>query len=270
MEIKESTVPRSRSMGRVVIWLGAASLAVMGTVLFFCPAAWLAPVVERQTGGRFTLGDAQGSIWRGSAFVGAAASSFDPIVPLLPGRFVWRLSPAVLLGVVDATLENSQVLEQPVQITGSWSRWQISPATLTLPAERLVALGAPLNTIVPQGEMKLSWGVLQLVREGQLLEMTGATQLDLLDIGSRLSPIKPLGTYRLRMDWQGQKAALELSTLKGPLLLSGTGGLDSGRWRFSGRAQAAPGQEEKLTNLLNLLGQRRQDGGSQYIALEFK
>jgi len=239
-------------------------------MLFFCPAAWLAPVVERQTGGRFTLGDAQGSIWRGSAFIGAAASGFDPIVPLLPGRFVWQLSPVALLGVVDATLENSEVITPSVRITGSWSRWQISPAMLALPAERLVALGAPLNTIVPQGQMQLSWGVLQLVRQDSKVEMTGSTQLDLLDIASQLSPIKPLGAYRLRTDWQGQKAALELTTLKGPLLLSGTGGLDGGRWRFSGKAQAAPGQEERLANLLNLLGQRRQDGASQYIALEFR
>lgn len=257
-------------MQRGVIWLGAALLAVAATVLFFCPAAWLAPVVERQTGGRFTLGDAQGNVWRGSAFIGAAASSLDPIVPLLPGRFVWRLSPTALLGVVDAVVENSQVLTQPVRITGSWARWQISPATLSLPAQRLVALGAPLNTIVPQGEMQLSWGVLQLVRQASHVEMTGSTQLDLLDIASLLSPVKPLGAYRLRTDWQGQKAALELTTLKGPLLLNGLGDLESGRWRFSGKAQAAPGQEERLANLLNLLGQRRQDGKSQYIALEFR
>lgn len=253
-----------------MIWLGAALLAITATVLFFCPAAWLASVVEQQTNGRFTLGDAQGSIWRGSAFVGAAASRFDPIVPLLPGRFFWRLSPTALLGVVDATLENPRLLKQPVQITGSWSRWQISPASLTLPAERLVALGAPLNTIVPQGDMQLSWGVLQLAREGSQWEMTGATQLDLLDIASLLSPIKPLGTYRLKIDWQAQRAKLELTTLKGLLLLSGSGGLDAGRWHFSGKAQAAPGAQERLASLLNLLGQRRQDGASNYIALEFK
>lgn len=245
-------------------------LAVAITILLFLPAAWLAPVIEQQTGGRITLGDAQGSIWRGSAFIGAAPSGFDPVTPLLPGRFGWHLSPSALFGVIDATLENPQALGQPVQVTGSWTRWQISPSTIGLPAERLAALGAPLNTILPTGEMQLSWGVLQLARQGRQVDLVGTMQLDLRDIASRLSPIKPLGAYRLQMDWQGQKAPLQLTTLQGPLMLSGAGGLDNGRFRFSGKAQAAPGQEERLANLLNLLGQRRQEGGSNYIALEFK
>ena len=257
-------------MRRIVIWLGAAVVAVAITVLFFCPAAWMTPVIEQQTGGRITLGDAQGSIWRGSAFIGAAPSGLDPVTPLLPGRFSWRLSPTILIGVLDATLENAQALAQPVQITGSWSRWQISPSSIRMPAERLVALGAPLNTIVPSGQMDLSWSVLQLAREGRVVDLTGSMQLDLNDIASRLSPIRPLGAYRLQLDWQGQQAQLKLTTLQGPMELTGSGALNSGRLRFSGRAQAASGQEERLANLLNLLGQRRRDGGSNYIALEFQ
>ena len=257
-------------MRRLVIWLCAAIVTIAATVLAFCPAAWLAPLIEQQTGGRITLGDAQGSIWRGAAFIGAAPSGLDPVTPLLPGRFAWRLSPTVLVGVLDATLENTAALGQPVELTGTWSQWQVSPSTILLPAERLAALGAPLNTIAPTGEMRLSWGVLQLARRGRQVELNGTMQLDLLDIASRLSPIKPLGAYRMQMEWQGQAAQMKLTTLRGPMMLSGSGSLDNGRLRFSGRAQAAPGQEEKLANLLNLLGQRRQDGGSNYIALELK
>lgn len=257
-------------MRRLVIWFAAAVITIAATVLAFCPAAWLAPLIEQQTGGRITLGDAQGSIWHGSAFIGAAPGKLDPVTPLLPGRFGWRLSPAVLVGVLDATLENTAALGQPVQLTGSWSQWQISPSTILLPAERLAALGAPMNTIAPTGEMRLSWGELQLARHGRQVDLNGVMQLDLLDIASRLSPIKPLGAYRMQMDWQGQAAKMKLATLQGPMMLSGTGSLDGGRLRFSGRAQAAPGQEERLANLLNLLGQRRQEGGSNYIALELK
>jgi general secretion pathway protein N len=94
-------------------------------------------------------------------------------------------------------------------------------------------------------------------------------QLDLTEVASRLSPIRPLGAYRVRMDWQGQQAQLQLTSLAGPMLLNGNGGIDKGRFHFSGRAQAASGQEERLANLLNLLGQRRQDGATNYIALEF-
>src|SRR3954462_5366966 len=103
-------------MRRAVLWLLAALLSMALTVLMFCPAAWMAAVVERQTGGRLTLGDAQGTLWRGSAFIGGAPGGNDPVTPLLPGRFAWRLSPLVLLGQVDASLENPSALSQPVKI----------------------------------------------------------------------------------------------------------------------------------------------------------
>jgi general secretion pathway protein N len=91
------------------------------------------------------------------------------------------------------------------------------------------------------------------------------------DMSSRLSPIKPLGSYQLALDWRGQQAQLDLSSVKGPLLLSGKGSLQNGRLQFSGQAQAADGYEQSLGNLLNLLGQRRPTSdGKNIIALEFR
>jgi general secretion pathway protein N len=255
---------------RLVIWLLAGIISIALTLIVFLPAAWMAPAIEAQTGGRLTLGDAQGTLWRGSAFIGGAPSGADPVTPLLPGRFSWRLSPMVLLGQVDAELENPAALSQPVRVTGSWYQWQVSPAEIALPAERLTGLGAPLNTIQPSGSMRLAWSPLQLTREGRQVALAGSMTLQMDDIASRLSPIKPLGAYRLIIDWRGQQAQVALKTLKGPMLLSGTGSLTNGRLQFSGKAEAEAGQEERLANLLNLLGQRRQEGDRNVIALEFK
>jgi general secretion pathway protein N len=85
-----------------------------------------------------------------------------------------------------------------------------------------------------------------------------------------MSPIKPLGSYEMAMDWRGQRADLSLRTIHGALLLSGSGNLENGRLRFSGQAQAAQGYEDTLGNLLNLLGQRRMVNGKNIIALEFR
>lgn len=257
-------------MRRLLIWALAGIAAIVVTVIAFLPAAWMAPAIEAQTGGRLTVGDAQGTLWRGSAFIGGAPSGTDPVTPLLPGRFSWRLSPMVLLGLVDASIENPAALSQPVKVTGSWNQWQVSPAAVSLPAERLAGLGAPLNTIRPEGRMRLEWNSLQLRRVGQNVGLTGSMTLLMDDIASRLSPIKPLGAYQLIMDWSGQQARLVLKTVKGPMLLSGTGSLTNGRLQFSGKAEAEEGQEEKLANLLNLLGQRRREGDKNFIALEFK
>lgn len=257
-------------MRRLVIWLVAGLVTIAITLIAFFPATWMAPAVEAQTGGRLTLGDAQGTIWNGSAFIGGAPSGNDPVTPLLPGRFNWRLSPMVLLGQVDAVLENPGALSQPVRITGSWNQWQVSPAEVSLPAERLAGLGAPLNTVQPSGRMRLSWNPMQLTREGQKVALSGTMTMQLDDIASRLSPIKPLGAYQLIMDWRGQQAQLDLKTVKGPMLLSGSGRIINGRLQFSGKAEAEAGQEERLANLLNLLGQRRREGDKTVIALEFR
>jgi general secretion pathway protein N len=257
-------------MKRVVLWGLLAVLAVIVTVLAFLPAAWLGPMVERQTGGRLTLGDAQGTLWRGSAFVGGAPGPGGAVTPLLPGRFSWRLSPLVLFGQVNVDLANAQALAQPVRVSGSWSQWQVSAGELLLPAEGLSGLGAPLNTLAPSGVIKLSWNLLDIARQGQAVAVSGRTVLSLGDMGSRMSPIKPLGSYELAMDWRGTQADLSLRTLRGALLLSGSGALENGRLRFSGQAAAADGYEDTLGNLLNLLGQRHMVNGKNIIALEFR
>jgi general secretion pathway protein N len=255
---------------RAVLWLLAIVVSVAATLLVFFPATWLGALVERQTGGRLTLGDAQGTLWRGSAFIGGAASSNGAVTPLLPGRFAWRLSALALVGAVDLQLENAAALSQPLRLRGGWKQWQLSPATLLLPAAGLGALGAPLNTIAPSGTLRLSWNTLALALDGQQIAVNGKTTLTMTDMASRLSMIRPLGSYALVLDWQGQRANVTLSTLQGPLMLDGSGALNAGRLQFSGQAQAAQGSEEKLANLLNLLGQRRTNGDKNIIALEFK
>ena len=257
-------------MRRMLLWTGVVALAVAVTVLVFLPASWLGNIVERQTGGRLTLGDATGTLWNGSAFVGGAPGPGGAVTPLLPGRFSWRLSPLVLFGGVNMTLENPQALAQPVLVEGSWNAWQVSAGQLLLPAEGLTGLGAPLNTLAPSGTIRLSWNRLDLVREANNVTVTGRTVLSMADMGSRMAPIRPLGSYEMAMDWRGPQADLVLSTVRGALLLSGTGQLQHGRLRFSGQASAADGYEDTLGNMLNLLGQRRMVNGKNIIALEFR
>jgi general secretion pathway protein N len=202
--------------------------------------------------------------------VGGAPGEGGAVTPLLPGRFSWRLSPLVLFGQVSMDLANDQALSQPVGVTGSWSQWQVSAGELLLPAEGLSGLGAPLNTLAPSGAIKLSWNLLDIARQGNAVAVSGRTVLSLTDMGSRMSPIKPLGSYEMAMDWHGTRAELVLRTVHGALLLSGNGTLENGRLRFSGQAAAAEGYENTLGNLLLLLGQRRMVNGKNIIALEFR
>lgn len=257
-------------MLRLIIWTLAGILSVLIVTLAFLPITLLTPFIESQTQGRITLGDAQGTIWKGSAFIGSAPAANSPITPLLPGRFSWQLSPTILLGIVEIELANTSALSAPLHLTGNWRELLISPASITLPAERLASLGAPLNTLRPSGQMRLDWQPLRVSLADGMALLNGRMDLQLIDISSRLSPIKPLGAYNLNLVWQGQQAAVTLKTLQGPLLLDGSGMLNNGRLRFSGTAQAATGQELALANLLNLLGQRRYIAGKDIIALEIQ
>lgn len=257
-------------MRSAVIWLLAGIFSIALTMLMFFPANWVMSLVEKQTAGRLTLGDAHGTLWRGSAFIGGAASGSDPLTPLLPGRFSWRLSPMVLLGSVDAELENDAALSQTISVMGNWHQWEVSPGSIVLPADRLAALGAPLNTVQPSGQMRLSWEPLQLTQQNGKIGMVGLMNLQMNDIGSRLSPVKPLGSYDLALAWHGTQADVTLRTINGPMLLNGSGVFANGHLQFSGTAQAETGQEQRLANFLNLLGQRHREGDKDVIGLEFK
>jgi general secretion pathway protein N len=257
-------------MIRFLFWLLSGIFCVALTVLVFFPAAWLGAMVEKQSAGRLTLGDAQGSIWHGSALIAGAAHGDEPVTALLPGRFDWQISPKILLGQVDVELNNPSALAQAIHVTGSWSQWQVSPAEISIGAGRLSSLGAPLNTLQPTGQMRLSWQPLQLARQDGAIAINGTINLAIDDIASRLSPVKPLGSYNLAMEWSGSQAQLLLKTVKGAMVLDGSGTLSNGKFQFSGTAQAAEGQQERLSNFLNLLGQRRQQGGHEVIALEFR
>lgn len=263
-------------MRAVCIWFAPALLIVIIIITATLPAAWLAPVLEQQTGGRFSLGDAEGSLWRGSAFLGVVSTNGPSVragislVPLLPSRFHWRLSPTLLLGRLDMRIDNPDVLTQTAYLQGNWHQWTLTPSALMLSAERLSALGAPLNTLKPSGHMRLSWETLALSRTPEGIMISGPMQLDMTEIASALSPVKPLGAYQLQVDWRDARAQLTLKTLSGPLQLQGSGALVNGQLQFSGAAWAQEGQEQRLAILLNLLGQRRQQGNRNIIALEFK
>lgn len=254
----------------MTLWLLAGVFSVALTILVFLPATWLAAMVEKQSEGRLTLGDAHGTLWHGSAFIGGAASETEPVSPLLLGKFTWHISPLALLGSIEAGLENTAALSQPVKITGSWHQWQMSSATISLPAERLSALGAPLNTVKPSGQMRLSWEPLQIALQNGTIEITGVMNLEMNDLASRMSPVKPLGSYNLKLDWHGKNASVTLKTINGPMLLSGSGKFANEHLQFSGIAEADAGQEERLANFLNLLGQRHREGDKDVISLEFK
>jgi len=99
----------------------------------------------------------------------------------------------------------------------------------------------------------------------QDLAFQGRATLDATDISSSLSTLRPMGSYRAVLEG-GSAPSLLLTTREGSSLrLSGSGRWTGTRLRFSGEASAAPGREDALSNLLNIIGRR--DGARTIINL---
>jgi general secretion pathway protein N len=92
----------------------------------------------------------------------------------------------------------------------------------------------------------------------------GSVQLDALDMGSPLSTVRPLGSYRAIVRG-GAQPEMDISTLSGALQLSGHGRWTDGALRFEGDARAQEPHAAELSNLLNIMGRR--DGARSRITL---
>jgi general secretion pathway protein N len=258
--------PQTRSSSPARRW--AAAGAVLGVLLAtarFAPASWAAHALEGPFDGRLTLADVQGTVWDGSALPMLSAASGSREAMVLPSRLEWSLRPG--FNGLRLTLSQGCCLPQPMQ-------WLMVPglnqARITLagplqgvllqwPAQWLVGLGAPWNTLKPGGLMQLSSPGLSLRLLQGRWRFDGQAQVDLLNLSSAISPLDRLGSYRIvlagRAD-SGDATAITLNTLDGALQLTGSGQSTPAGLRFRGEARAAPGQEGPLNNLLNIIGRR--------------
>jgi general secretion pathway protein N len=134
-------------------------------------------------------------------------------------------------------------------------RVDVDDARSQWPASLLAGLGTPWNTLQLDGDLLLSSKSLSVEWIEGRLAVAGRAELLAQRLSSRLSTLRPMGSYRITV-LGGPTPALQLETLEGALQLSGSGQWVGSRLRFSGTATAAPDREEALANLLNIIGRR--------------
>lgn len=271
MQRRPSTSPQPRLRWA---WLGAS----LGFTLAFitqAPAHWLTRAIEQASGKRVLLPDARGTVWNGSAqwvlnegplntAVSANLAGSPANTTALPTRVTWQLGPRIdwaqLHLALSASITSTCCTPEPVQVAVSpmWRgvRVTVSNHTSSWPASWLVGLGAPWNTVQPEGQMQLQTTQLQWTHQAGQSQLVGVAELQMQQLSTRLSTLRPLGTYRVRVQG-GDTMAITLDTLEGSLQLTGSGQLIHGRVSFNGEASAAPDAEAALSNLLNILGQRQ-------------
>jgi general secretion pathway protein N len=246
-------------------WSGAA-LGLLIALLAFAPARWLARGVENAAEGRVLLSDARGTIWNGSAQLILAGGAGSADAAALPTRIDWKLRPrwdglAAQLGsscCTDAPLRlrfHPRIGGARVSVGDSQSRW---------PAALLAGLGTPWNTLQFDGDLQLASQGLSVEWVEGRLTVAGRAELKALRMSSRLSTLRPMGSYRITLSG-GETPAMQLDTLEGSLQLTGSGRWVGSRLHFSGVARAAPDREAALSNLLNIIGRR--SGASSIITI---
>ena len=251
---------RAHRSWRHAVWGALLGLAVATVV--WAPARWLAWGVGQASQGQVQLLDPRHSVWTGSAQLVLSGGSGSRNPQALPGRLSWQIQPtwAGLRLVWQAECCMPQAASLQVQAGLSTLTLQINDHRSQWPAALLTGLGAPWNTLQAEGQLLLHTEALQLHWSQGRMQMRGQAQLDVQQLSSRLSTLKPMGSYRLHLAGTPEGTAtpsLQLSTLQGPLLMSGQGQWVGQRLRFTGEASAQEGYEAALSNLLNILGRRQ-------------
>ncbi|MGQ3054829.1 MAG: type II secretion system protein N [Roseateles sp.] len=246
--------------------IAGALVGIVAALIIFAPASWLARALASATAGHLLIVDTRGSVWNGSGVLVLTGGAGSRDASSLPGRLHWRMV-AKGLGLQLAARQDCCINgELRLGIKPGLGRMEVSVDTRAdwlarLPAGLLSGLGTPWNTLQLGGSLRMSARDLRLESVQGRWRQFGELQLDLLNLSSRVSTVAPLGSYRFTVTADAANpgvSALHLSTLEGALQLSGAGTLSSGgKSRFTGEAGAAPGREEALNNLLNIIGRRQ-------------
>ena len=288
---QRATPRRQRNMDKQHGTLGWVVLATLAgasvAAVFNAPAQWLVEPLARVSNGRVALVNAHGTVWQGSGGLVFTGGEGSHDRTALPGAVNWQLRPVWSAPVDTAatpptapppptgpslalTVHAPCCMQAPLAVWWSPSLGQqtvrVAAHQSTWPAALLSGLGTPWNTLQLQAGLTLATPGMQLQVRGNRWQGQGALTLDVADASSRLSTVKPMGSYRLIWQWPlttpdnttaTADPTLTLQTLQGALQLSGSGQWVAGRLRFEGTAQASAGREEALANLMNLLGRRQ-------------
>ena len=247
--------------------VAGALLGIAAAVVLTLPAQWLASGLTRATNGQLQLLAPRGTVWTGSAQLMLSGGLDSQTASALPGRLQWKLRPTwsgLRAGIAADCCTGAAPLQALLQPRWAGVRVQVADGASRWPANVLTGLGTPWNTLQLQGQLALSTQalVVESIRGRTLL--AGNAQVDAQGVSSRLSTLRPMGSYRLVLSG-GEAPGLQLTTLSGALQLSGSGQWVGQRLRFTGEAQAAPGREQALSNLLNIIGRR--NGARSLITL---
>jgi general secretion pathway protein N len=242
------------------IFWAIALLVVLVICVLQIPATSLASMVDSQSGCRVVLHKSAGTIWNGSAAIGfsepdvVSSSCRSPVA--LTERFTWKTQCSLINGQCLVEI-NFVSLGKPLITTIGLNQIKVAAGEMSLPASILEAFGNPWSTLRPRGQLMAQWSDLQ-----KGAETAGTIRLNVNNLSSPISAVKPLGSYEIKANLSQSGTSFAIGTTAGPLLLNGKGELgttDVSGIHFLGSAHATPESEDSLIGLLSLLGKKDGD-----------
>lgn len=227
-------------------WLALALLALVGGVSAL-PASWLSWPVSRLSDRHWDVNEAKGTVWNGGAqlvYLGPAGE----VLAMSPLSWQWQPR-ALLSGVLAWQLDSAG---QPGLLQLGFSKQEVRGLAFSLPVAALANLSKVWQAARLGGELQLS--IPQLARQGK--EINGSAQLVWRGASTPLTTALPFGSYQLDVAGTPQGLSLSLSTLEGPLMLSGQGAWPAGgAFNMAGSADSPPDKYDALKPLMLMLGQ---------------
>jgi len=239
-----------RRPGAKLVLLGVA--AYLAFLVVNLPAAWLEVALERSSGGKLTLGETAGTVWKGQGALALRSSgSYRRLAEL-----DWKLRPlALFAGRLSFALSGSA----PDALIRANLNFGLGGVTLNeldvnAPARAFEQAIPALVLAKPEGRVRLQANHIEAGKDS----LRGAVTLDWTDVGLPGLNTPRLGDYRLQITGKGDSANVSLVTLRGDLRLNA-----QGDWRAAqpntvqlrGTAQFPP-ERKDIEALLPLLGIR--------------
>ncbi len=227
--------------------LFAAAFGV--TLLVTAPASLLGAWINSSTHGALVLSNPEGTIWRGSAVPVFQPPHGDPVAL---EKINWKVSLLSLFrGKIGLAMSQGTQPSEPMEMEAGLQGVELRHLSLEIPAGLLEEIHPLLQALRPQGKLQITGE--HLTFSG--LSMQGTASAKWLGASAAFSSVNPFGSYQISLNGTGAHVAVELTTVSGPLMLSGKGEWSAASGlTLEAHANTNTENREALAELLHHLG----------------
>lgn len=209
------------------------------------PTWILGSAINKYSEGRLSLYDQQGTFWHGSGLLVASEPKLQQSAPLLLIDWHIRMGFSKFVDI-KFTIGNTQIADIYLNKTGL----NLDKLNLSLSISQVSQLSSIVKDLSLSGNINIATDHLSLGKK-----TNGLFHLTLSNVSSSLSPVNPLGTYKV--EFNASSGAIEVSSSGGSaLILNGTGNVNG----LSLSAKIDESKKEQLIQFITIMGAPKANG----------